>query len=163
MVIYLGLGTNEGNRERNLHKVIHNLKQNKEIHFSKVSSIYESEPIGYKDQPWFLNAVTEVGSDLQLYNLLRLVKSIEKQIGRKETFRWGPRIIDIDILSCEHYCIQSKMLTVPHPEMHLRKFVLLPLAEIAPNFVHPINKLPIQQMIKQCPQNQVHWYAAFND
>ena len=162
MIIYLSLGTNTGVREQNLQKAIYELKNNKEIHLCKYSSIFESEPVGYKNQSWFLNAVIEIDTNLKPYELLKLIKVIEKQIGRKRTYRWGPRIIDIDILSYENKILKIKELTVPHPEMHLRKFVLIPLAEIAPFYIHPKNKLSVWQMIQQCPDNQVYWRTMFN-
>lgn len=163
MILYLGLGTNLGNREDNLTKAIYELKKTGEINILKISSIYESEPVGYKNQSWFLNAVIEANSALPSFQLLKLIKGIEERLGRRETFRWGPRIIDIDILSYEDTIIQTRRLIIPHPEMHLRKFVLIPLAEIAPFYTHPVKKISVWQMIKQCPNYQLDWYSNFND
>ena len=90
------------------------------------------------------------------------VKDIEKQLGREEKFRWGPRIIDIDILSYDDIIIKKNILSIPHPELHNRKFVLIPLAEIAPYYIHPIKHFSIQEMLQQCPDEQVNWYESFN-
>ena len=161
MNVYLGLGSNVRDRVGNLKKAVDELKQTKEIHITKLSSIYKSEPVDYKNQPWFFNAVIEAYSDLNPHDLLKLVKRIEKIIGRSETFKWGPRIIDIDILCFENKIIQTSTLIIPHPQMYKRKFVLIPLAEIAPFYIHPVKKISVGQMIKNCPDNQVECYSKF--
>lgn len=163
MIIYLGLGSNEGDREQNLQKAIKKLRQSKEINVTKLSSIFESEPIGYINQSWFLNAVIEVESNFKPYDLLQFIKDIEEELGRRKTFRWGPRIIDIDIISYGNYVLKSSRLTIPHPQMHFRKFVLIPLFEIAPYYIHPVSKLSVWQMIQQSPDNKVYLYKTFND
>ena len=163
MIYYLGLGTNQGWREQNLQNAVIQLEQSKEISISKISSIYLSEPVGCKNQSWFLNAVVEVVSTFEPVELLIFIKNLETQLGRIKTFRWGPRIIDIDILSCENLIIKTKKLTIPHSEMHLRKFVLIPLAEIAPNYIHPLKKLTVQQLLKQCLKTKIYWYSQFRD
>jgi len=163
MKIYLGLGTNVGDRERNLSEALYLLDQHKQIQIKKRSSIFESEPVGYTNQFWFFNAAVEIDTNLHPHNLLDIAQGIEKQLGRKKTFRWGPRIIDIDILSFGGVICKDNFLTLPHPEMHLRKFVLLPLAEIAPHYVHPLFNLTIQQLIDHCPDNQVHLYSTFKN
>lgn len=162
MAIYLGLGSNEGDRIQNLHNAVNELERTGEIILSKLSSIFDTEPVGFKNQKRFLNAVIEIQTKLAPYDLLKLIKGIEKRLGRKETFKDGPRIIDIDILSYNNKIVKSEILSIPHPELHLRKFVLIPLSEIASDYIHPINKLSVWQMLKQCPDYQVKRYSVFN-
>jgi len=162
MSIFLGIGTNTGDREQNLIDAVSNLSDNKEICLLKTSSIFETEPVGYEAQPWFLNIVLELSTKFEPISLLATVKRIEKKMGRKEKFRWGPRNIDIDILSYEDRIMKSDKLIIPHARMHLRRFVLIPLAEIAPAFIHPEMKLTVQQMLIQCPDYGVIRYKTFH-
>lgn len=144
-VVYLGLGSNIGDRENNLQDALNELSNRVGITVKKVSSFYETEPVGVKDQPWFLNAVIEIETNLQPREVLGINKAIEKKLHRKETYKWGPRIIDIDLLLYGNRIISEPDLKVPHPQMHLRGFVLVPLAEIAPGLKIPgmkeVNKL----------------------
>ena len=103
-----------------------------------VSSIYETEPEGYEDQDWFANAVAKIETALPPRELLRLLKEIEKTIGRRESVRWGPREIDLDLLLYDQLCLEDSDITIPHPRMHQRDFVLRPLADIAADAVHPV-------------------------
>ncbi|MBD3288479.1 2-amino-4-hydroxy-6-hydroxymethyldihydropteridine diphosphokinase [candidate division KSB1 bacterium] len=160
--IFLGLGSNEGNRSQNLENCIGKIKKAAQIKIIQCSSIYESEPVGYTDQNWFLNAVLKCKSDLNPFDLLSLVKEIEDRMGREKTFRWGPRVIDIDILTYSDQIIESETLTIPHQEMPNRRFVLIPLAEIEPSFIHPQKKISIEKMLEQCPENKIRWYANLN-
>lgn len=162
MMIFLGLGSNEGNRRQNLENCVSEIKKTALMKIIKCSSIYESEPVGYLNQRWFLNAVAKVETDIPPLELLMIVKEIEIKMGRKVTRRWGPRVIDVDILTYGDKIITSERLTIPHPEMHNRKFVLISLAEIAPSFIHPQKKITIEKMIKLCPENKVIWYANLN-
>lgn len=137
-VVYLGLGTNLGDRERMLEKALELLGREMEI--CEVSSVYETEPVGYTEQPWFLNAVCRAESDLSPRALLETVKRIEKEVGREATFRWGPRIVDVDILLYDEECLREEDLEIPHPRLRERGFVLTPLREIAPHLIHPATK-----------------------
>ncbi len=162
MTIFLGLGSNEGNRQQNLENCIVEIKENAFLKIIKCSSIYESEPIGYTNQNWFLNVVLKTETEISPIELLTLVKDIEVKMGRKKTLRWGPRVIDVDILTYGEKIFTSDGLTIPHPEMHRRKFVLIPLAEIDPSFIHPQRKKSVEKMIRRCPNNNVNWYANLN-
>lgn len=132
---YLCLGSNLGEREKNLTQALTSLSQ--KVNLEKVSSIYETEPVGYKEQPFFLNMVCQITTDLSPWELLRLAKNIESKMGRVFSFTNAPRPIDIDILFYDDQSIQTQNLTVPHPRLADRAFALIPLAEIAPELTHP--------------------------
>jgi 2-amino-4-hydroxy-6-hydroxymethyldihydropteridine diphosphokinase len=134
--VYLGLGSNLGDRMGNLEKAVEHLCQKAVI--ERASSVYETEPVGYEDQPLFLNAVISAVTELEPFELLCFVKKIETELGRKQGFRNAPRIIDIDILFYGNMIVRSQELTIPHPGIAERAFVLVPLAEIAPEHFHPM-------------------------
>jgi|SRR5277367_3898405 len=134
--IYLSLGSNVGDREANLRAAIAALAPSG-VDVNQVSSIYETEPVDYLDQPWFLNCVLEAETDLQPDALLQALRSIEAALGSKKEFAKGPRKIDLDILLYGDETIATRELQVPHPRMLQRRFVLGPLAEIAPALRHP--------------------------
>ena len=138
--IYLSLGSNIGNRKNNLRKALIELNMNniKEI---KISSLYETEPVGPKQRN-FYNIAGKFKTTLQPQELLKKIKQIEEYLGRTKTYRWGPRVIDIDILFYGKQIIKNKNLIIPHKEITNRAFVLVPMNEIAPNFIHPVyNKI----------------------
>lgn len=130
--VYLGLGSNLGDREGNLRKALALLDGNGKLRVTRVSGIYETDPVGYKDQPPFLNLVAEAVSWVSPRELLGLVKGVEASLGRKPTFRWGPRVMDIDILLYGGLSVNEPDLQIPHPRMWERGFVLVPLAELLP-------------------------------
>jgi 2-amino-4-hydroxy-6-hydroxymethyldihydropteridine diphosphokinase len=134
--VYLSLGSNVGDREAHLRAAIAALRP-VGVQIKQVSSTYETEPVDYLDQPWFLNCVLEAETELQPHALLQSLRNIESQLGNKKVFAKGPRKIDLDILLYGSDTIATPELQVPHPRMHLRRFVLTPLAEIAPNLKHP--------------------------
>ena len=144
-VVFLALGANLGDREKNLHEAIARLAPFVDI--TSTSSIYETEPVGVREQPWFLNLVVRGTTTLSPVDLLRRVKKIEIEMGRSEGIRFGPRPIDIDILFYDRLIELSPALTIPHPRLHERAFVLIPLAEIAPDFVHPRFRLRIRDLL----------------
>ncbi|HMD10094.1 MAG TPA: 2-amino-4-hydroxy-6-hydroxymethyldihydropteridine diphosphokinase [Candidatus Acidoferrum sp.] len=134
--VYLSLGSNVGDREAHLRAAIAALRP-VGVQIKQVSSMYETEPVDYLDQPWFLNCVLEAETELQPHSLLQSLRDIESQLDNKKEFAKGPRKIDLDILLYGSDTIATPHLQVPHPRMHLRRFVLTPLAEIAPNLKHP--------------------------
>ncbi|MEN6371235.1 MAG: 2-amino-4-hydroxy-6-hydroxymethyldihydropteridine diphosphokinase [Armatimonadota bacterium] len=137
MKVYLGLGSNLNDREGNISRAVEFLAENPQIDVMRVSSMYETSPVGYKDQPDFINAVVLVETALSPRELLDVVHAIEDLMGRKRTFRWGPRVIDIDILLYGSETIDEEGIKIPHPMMTERRFVLEPLAEIAPGLMLP--------------------------
>lgn len=134
--MYLSLGSNVGDRAKNLTMAIASLKE-AGVHVLKVSSIYETEPVDYLEQDWFLNCVVEGETELGPVKLLRALRNIEARMGNKKPFARGPRLIDLDILLYGDKSIDGGELVVPHPRMLQRRFVLEPLAEIAPGLRHP--------------------------
>jgi 2-amino-4-hydroxy-6-hydroxymethyldihydropteridine diphosphokinase len=134
--IYLSLGSNLDDRAANLRAAIAALPS-ANFQVRRVSSFYETEPVDYLDQPWFLNCVVEGESDSEPIDLLRALRAIESQLGSKKAFAKGPRVLDIDILLFGDQSIDTPELQIPHPRMLERNFVLTPLAEIAPQLRHP--------------------------
>ncbi len=141
--VYFSLGSNLGNRQENLDRALKLLSER--MRMGKISSIYDTEPIGPIDQPRFLNLAAEAFTNLKPEGLLMMVKGIEQKMGRYS--RTGePRIIDIDILLYGDQIVDTSDLKIPHPEMTRRSFVLVPLSEIAPDAVHPVLKKPVKEL-----------------
>jgi len=135
-----------GDREAQLREALRRL-ENEQIHVARVSSIYETEPQDFANQPWFLNLAVEVETVLDPQQLLAQIQEIEKALGRTRDVSKGPRTIDIDILFYDSAVIETATLQIPHPSIAQRRFVLAPLAEIAPNFKHPLTKRTAAEML----------------
>lgn len=148
--VYLCLGSNVGDRLAYLSSAVGLLAALPGTCVEKTSSIYETEPVGFRDQPDFLNLVVRLRTPLKPMELFRESKRIELAIGRSNTLRWQPREIDIDILLYDHLIFRSQQLFIPHTEMTKRRFVLTPLSEIAGSVIHPIEKLEIQALLQRC-------------
>jgi 2-amino-4-hydroxy-6-hydroxymethyldihydropteridine diphosphokinase len=148
--VYLLLGTNLGDRFDNLEKAVQLLaQQTGEV--TQKSAVYETAPWGVNDQPPFLNQVVNLQTEMAPDVLLEKVLDIEQQLGRKRLRKWGERLIDIDILYFEDMIINAERLQVPHPELHNRRFTLVPLQEIAPDFIHPIFAQTTTELLEECP------------
>ena len=147
VTVYLGLGSNLGNRQHNLIKAIELLSR--QMRVEQVSSLYETEPVGYYEQPRFLNAVCQATTSLTTEELLSLVKKIEVALGRIPNFPNAPRPIDIDILFYSNQVIHSPQLTIPHPHLEERAFVLVPLLEIAPDLTHPVSQKTVRELVRK--------------
>jgi 2-amino-4-hydroxy-6-hydroxymethyldihydropteridine diphosphokinase len=145
--VYLGIGSNLGDRHKNCLRAVGLLKQ-RGILVTKQSSVHETEPWGLSEQPAFLNMAVELETGLGPIELLALLKKIEKDMGRQETVKWGPRIIDLDILLYDDITLNTEALVIPHPFMHEREFVLGPLAELAEELIHPVLKIKIGDLLK---------------
>ena len=135
---YIGFGSNIEDRLNYITQALRLLLEADHVSLIQISSLYETEPIGYEEQDWFLNGVVAVETGLPVHGLLALMKEIEGVVGRQHRARWGPREVDLDLLIYDQCCINTPDLIVPHPEMDQRNFVLVPFAEIAPDVLHPI-------------------------
>jgi 2-amino-4-hydroxy-6-hydroxymethyldihydropteridine diphosphokinase len=148
--IYLSLGSNVGDRERNLRKAVERLAS-QDVRVLHTSRIYETEPVDYKDQAWFLNQVVEAETALFPMQLLTRIGRVEREMGRLRTVRKGPRTIDIDILFYAAAVVETARLEIPHPRIAERRFVLAPLAELAPDLRHPVTHRSVRQMLESAP------------
>ncbi len=148
----MGLGTNLGNKEENLKHAIEEIKKVAEVLLC--SPVYETEPIGLANQPLFYNQVLEIRTPLNPEALLVALKDIEKKLGRVPTIRNGPRTIDCDILYYEKRIVETETLVIPHPRAAERAFVLVPLANIAPEFLDPVQKKKIRELVKELPEEE---------
>ncbi len=144
--VYLSLGSNVGDREKHLAAAIAALGTHG-IRMTRQSSVYLTEPVDFEAQNWFLNCVVEADTDLMPRQLLRAIRQIENEIGRRRLVRSGPRVIDLDILLCGSSVIRTPELEVPHPRMAERRFVLVPLAEIAPAARHPVENKTVEELL----------------
>ena len=146
--VYVGLGTNLGNRTAGLQQALSKL-EDAGARIEALSAVYETEPVGLRQQPWFLNMVCAVETDQTPCDLLATLQGIEYSMGRLRTVRWGPRPIDLDILLYDELVLDDLCLTIPHPRMTQRAFVLRPLAEIAPDLIFPGMELTIGEFLER--------------
>ena len=143
---YLSLGSNIGNRSENCKKALRELNKVDGIKLLATSNLYETRPVGYEDQANFVNMAAKIETDLSPSRLLFEMQNIEKRLGREKSFRWGPRIIDLDILLYGDKIINMPDLNIPHPRMNERAFVLIPLAEIGAKVKHPVSGIGIAEL-----------------
>ena len=158
-VVYLGFGSNMGDKEDVINQAIKRIQKFCEV--TKLSSLYVTEPVGYKNQEWFLNCVVEVKTKLDPIKLLTVCTEVEQQLGRKTSVKNGPRIIDIDILFYGDKVTKRDDLVIPHPRLHERLFVLQPMMDVNPGFVHPVLKKTIKELYDQVRiknVEKVEWY-----
>lgn len=146
---YIGLGSNIGDRKENLDNAIELLDKEREIEVIAISSYINTSPVGYYDQPDFLNAAVGIKTTLSASALLGVCNNIEKYLKRERIIHWGPRTIDLDILLFSDSIINDDILIIPHPRMHEREFVLKPLNEIAPQAFHPVLEKPVSDLYRE--------------
>lgn len=162
-VAFIGIGTNVEPRERYMKQALEKLSQHGEINLEKQSSIYDTPPVGYEDQNSFLNMAVEVKTSLANTELLEACQQIEKDLGREPTFKNGPREIDLDILLYNHEYRELEELQLPHPRMHERAFVLVPLCEIAPEQVIPTSGRTVEELLRDCPTKDVKGVMRYDN
>ena len=143
---FIGLGSNLGDRQAYLSAACQALAETPGILLARSSSLYETEPVGYTEQGWFLNQVVEIATTIDPYGLLQALQQIEQELGRRRLIRWGPRVIDLDLLLYGNQVLTDPQLTVPHSHLYERSFVLAPLNEIAPAYVHPDGKATAEHL-----------------
>jgi len=153
-IAYIGIGSNLGDKVLQCQRAVQEILKIDRHRLLAQSSLYKSLPLGYTDQDWFVNGVIEIETDLEPLPLLQELKSIEERFGRRQTFRWGPRVIDLDILFYGERKVREALLEIPHPRLHERQFVLIPLAEIASEFVHPVLGKTIRELLENFPHDQ---------
>lgn len=161
MHAYLSLGSNLGDRSANLRNAMGYVARQHGCQVARESRIYETEPVGVIDQPQFLNMAAEIETDLTPLELLRALKEIEAALGRESHARWGPRLIDIDIVFYEDRVEESPELTIPHPEFRNRAFVLHPLAEIAGEAMDPVTGRTVRELAERC--SDASWVRVADD
>jgi 2-amino-4-hydroxy-6-hydroxymethyldihydropteridine diphosphokinase len=152
--VFIGLGSNQGEKIKNCEQAIEEILKLEGGLLLSRSSWYYSEPWGREDQDWFINGVIQIRTELCTDELLTKFKEIEKRLGRKNREKWGPRVIDIDILFYDDLSLESPEMEIPHPRILERNFVLIPLAEIAPQFFHPVLKKTIKELLDRSPDQK---------
>lgn len=157
--VYLSLGSNAGDRRQMLERALARLEASGQVIVLRQSSLYETEPVGKTDQPWFYNLVAEIQTRLTPHELLDLAQAVERDLGRTRDVRWGPRTVDIDIVLYGGEQVSTPRLAVPHPEMARRRFVLLPLVEIAPDLALPDGRR-VDALLRDLQDQEVRRVAA---
>lgn len=147
---YLSLGSNLGDRLLNLKMAVLEMEKSDSVSMLEFSPVYQTEPVGKEDQPWFLNSIALIETSFRPPPLLDYLLGIEKAMDRQRREKWGPRNIDLDILLFDDLIIDSDRLAIPHPQMHKRRFVLLPLVRMNPNLLHPLLKKTVEELLMEC-------------
>lgn len=153
-IAFIGIGSNLGDKIAHCEKAIIEILNIDRHRLIARSSLYRTKPVGYTAQQWFINGVVKIETDLEPLDLHRMLKDVELKMGRKETFPWGPRIIDLDLLFYDTLRMETEELRLPHPRVHQRQFVLIPLSEIDPNFIHPVFKKTAPELLKEIKEDQ---------
>ena len=156
--VYLALGSNLGDRLNNMRQALDNLPP--EFRLTAISPVYETDPWGVIDQPRFLNQACAGETTLSPQALLAYLKAIEMRLGRQPTLQYGPRLIDLDLLFYDDLVIETPQLVIPHPHLHERAFVLVPLAQIAPQLRHPRLGKTVSEMLTEVPQTGINLYQS---
>lgn len=146
--VFIGFGSNQGDSASICIEAIRLLRSNPKIEIQAISSFYRTEPQGFEDQPWFINGVIVCTTDLEPEELLEFLLNVENHLGRVRELRWGPRTLDLDILSYGDRIVDLANLAIPHPRLHERRFVLVPLMEIAPDWRHPVLRVPAETLLE---------------
>src|SRR4030066_1008257 len=153
-IAYIGIGSNVGDKLHHCERAISEILKIDRHKLLAKSSLFKTQPIGYTSQDWFVNGVIKIETDLEAPQLLQTLKDIESQSGRTETIRWGPRTIDLDILFFDDAEIYTEELHIPHPLIQDRQFVLIPMAEIDRNLIHPVFKKTIRELLDNFKEDQ---------
>ena len=153
-IAFIGIGSNMGDKVRRCEEAISEILKVDQHKLLAKSSFFKTQPMGHTLQDWFINGAIKIETELEALDLLHSLKTIERQMGRLETFRWGPRAIDLDILLFDGTSIETPELQIPHPRIQERQFVLVPLAEIDPNLLHPVLKKTVQELLEDLKENQ---------
>ena len=149
IIAYIGIGSNLGTPEKNCTDAIKKISHTKDIKVIARSSFYKTEPIGEIQQNWFINSVVKIETGLPPIDLLSTLLGIESVMGRVRKEKWGPRLIDLDLLFYDNIVFKKKGISLPHPEIQKRKFVLTPMSEISENFIHPVLKKTIKTLLQE--------------
>jgi 2-amino-4-hydroxy-6-hydroxymethyldihydropteridine diphosphokinase len=153
-IAYIGIGSNLGDKLNQCEKAISEILKIDHHKLLAKSSLFKTQPMGYTFQDWFVNGAIKIETALEASELLRTLKTIESHLGRTETFRWGPRTIDLDILFFDDIEIHTEELQIPHPRIQDRQFVLIPLVEIDANLLHPVLKKTVKELLGNLKDNQ---------
>lgn len=159
-IAFVGVGSNLGDKIAHCEKAVAELLSVDSNRLLSRSSFYQTRPVGYLDQDWFVNGVFKMDTHLAPLDLLRAMKAVESRMGRVETVRWGPRIIDLDLLFYDEAVIRTPEMEIPHPRLHERQFVLIPLGEIAPDLIHPGRGKTVRELSASLPDQGVEPIAS---
>ncbi len=151
--VFLGLGSNLGDRSKNVDNSIHLLQEMEGVELKERASNYETEPVG-PPQPWFINTAVKLETTFSPELTLTKCKEVERRIGRVDSGKWGPRLVDLDLLLVGNLVLETEKITLPHPQMEKRRFVLLPLLELEPNLVHPKLQVPLKELLPKTEEDK---------